>query len=139
MSRPALLPQLLKFGLVGLLATAVHAATYLIAVLKDVAPLAANAGGFCMAFLFSFVGHWRWTFIQSAMPARRAFAKFLLTSLIGFASNGVLTWVSTDALHLPSASALVGILFVTPLLVFFLAKHWAFAAVTAGAGSAGNR
>jgi putative flippase GtrA len=124
---PARFGQVLKFGVVGLLATAVHSAIYMAAVLQGVAPLVANLAGFGVAFLVSFLGHWRWTFVQAAAPVRRALLKFLLTSLMGLASNSACTWLAAERLRLPPASALIGILFVTPLLVFRVATRWAVA------------
>lgn len=125
--RLPLLAQLSRFGLVGLGATLVHAAVYGYAVgPAALAPLVANPLAFAVAFALSFLGHRHWTF--AGQGDARALPRFLATALFGLASNQLLTWLLVARLGLPPLSALAGILFVTPLLVFVLAKHWAFAA-----------
>jgi putative flippase GtrA len=132
-----MLPQLLKFGVVGLAATAVNSLVYLAALARGVAPLLANLLGFACAFALSFFGHLRWTFRQAGAPARGALLKFIATALGGLASNSFMTWLLTAVLQLPPASAVAAILFVTPVLVFVLSRHWVFVRA-GGARSAGG-
>lgn len=127
---PAPLAQLAKFGIVGLLASAVHAGVYM-ATVKPLllTPLPANFAGFGCAFILSFLGHRHWTFAAqtAGAPAAGSLAKFLATALLGLGSNTLLTWLLTEYFALPAESALVGILFVTPVLTFVCSKYWAFA------------
>lgn len=124
------LAQLARFGVVGLLATAVHAGVY-IGTVKPLllTPLPANFAGFGCAFILSFLGHRHWTFAAQAAgtPAAGSLARFLATALLGLASNSCITWLLVERLGLPSESALAGILFVTPLLTFACSKYWVFA------------
>jgi redox-sensitive bicupin YhaK (pirin superfamily)/putative flippase GtrA len=122
-----LLPELLRFGIVGLVATATHAAVYGYLVSRtSVAPLAANPVAFALAFLVSFFGHRDWTFAHQA--AKGALPKFLATALLGFCSNQFITWLVVDQFHLPALDVIYGIFLVTPILVFICSKYWAFAA-----------
>ena len=129
-SSPLSLAQLARFGVVGLLATAVHAGVYM-ATVKPLllTPLPANFAGFGCAFLLSFLGHRHWTFAAQAAGTStvRSLPRFLATSLLGLGSNTFLTWLLTEYFKLPAESALLGILFVTPLLTFICSKYWAFA------------
>jgi len=131
MTRNLPLAQLAKFGVVGLLASAVHAGVYMGTVKPLLlTPLPANFAGFGCAFLVSFLGHRHWTFAAQAAGAAtsRSLPRFLVTSLLGLASNTFITWLLVERLHLPSESALIGILFITPMLTFVCSKYWVFAA-----------
>ena len=126
------IPQLARFGAVGLAATAVHALIYTLAVEPLAVPaMTANVLGFACAFSLSFYGHRYWTFPHdgSLSPAalRASGIRFFVTALLGLASNSAITWLLVERLRQPPRSALAGILFVTPALVFAGSKWWAFA------------
>lgn len=124
------LAQLARFGVVGLLATAVHAGSYWLLVHNIwLPPVPATVAAFGVAFTISFLGHRHWTFAAQAagVDTRSSMARFLLTALLGLGSNTFLTWLLTGPLGLPANSALVGILFVTPVLTFVCSKYWVFA------------
>ena len=125
-----LIAQILRFGVVGLATTAVNGCIYWIVTDRHWArPLSANAIGFALAFLVSFLGHWRWTFASPSGPAHggTSLQRFLVTALAGFAFNSLATWWLTGFLALPAASALPIIVLITPILLFIASKHWAFA------------
>jgi putative flippase GtrA len=124
------LAQIARFGVVGLLATALHAGAYWWLVHNLwLTPVPANVAAFACAFTLSFLGHRHWTFAAQAegTDERSSLVKFLLTALLGLCSNTFITWLLTGPLGLPANSALVGILFVTPVLTFVCSKYWAFA------------
>jgi|GEM_PF-42238 len=122
-----LLPELFRFGIVGLVATATHAAVYGYLVSRtSITPLAANPVAFALAFLVSFFGHRDWTFAHQA--AKGALPKFLATAALGFCSNQFITWLVVDQFRLPALDVIYGIFLVTPILVFVCSKYWAFAA-----------
>ena len=55
--------RLMRFGIIGLAAAAIHYWTVVVLVeLAGVAPLHANVGGFAVAFWCSYFGHRHWTF-----------------------------------------------------------------------------
>ncbi len=116
--------------MVGLLASAVHAGVYMGTVKPLLlTPLPANFAGFGCAFILSFLGHRHWTFAAQVAGTStvRSLPRFLATSLLGLASNTFITWLLVERLRLPSESALIGILLVTPMLTFVCSKYWAFA------------
>ena len=128
---PGWLRQLVRFGLVGGLATAVNALLYLVLAQRHLlAPLLANAVGFVCAFAVSFGGHYYWTFAAQTRNGdawHASLMRFFATALLGLGSNTLWTWLLVEWLRLPPASALAGILFLTPALVFVCSKYWAFA------------
>lgn len=124
-------PQLARFGIVGGLATLAHATTYALVVHGRLAtPLTANVIGFLVAFSLSFSGHRHWTFVEQAAHGHAAILRFLVVALLGLGSNTLLTWLFVYGLRWPAQSALIGIVFITPAMVFLISKHWAFAAPT---------
>lgn len=90
-----MLDRLLRFGLVGVAATLIHAliATSLMQ-LCGVAAQAANLVGWVIALLASYWGQARLTFADLAPPSVRSFARFLLASASLFAVNVIaLEWM----------------------------------------------
>ena len=119
-----LLLQILRFGLVGGLATITHiaVATVLLYVFPSLHPVAANIAAFLLAFLVSFVGHSRFTFRRDGNLPR-----FLVAAIAGLcASNAVLV-----ALLAIGASAIPSLWMATlaaPLVVYVISKLWVFKA-----------
>lgn len=131
---PRLAPQLGRFGAVGVAATAVHAAIYSAATARAGVPvLSANFAGFAGAFLVSYFGHRFWTFAGARPQAASSLPRFLLVAFLGLCSNTLIAWLLVTRLGWPAPSALIGILFVTPMLVFVASKYWAFAVSAAPA------
>lgn len=120
--------QLLRFGTVGLLATAIHATVYWYLTARfNIGALLATVAGFCAAFSVSFLGHRYWTFAHNSSGFSASLLRFLLTSLLGLCSNAYIAWLLVDRMHLPANTALLGVVFLTPLLVFVLSRFWVFA------------
>lgn len=121
--------QLLRFGLVGAAAAAVHfiVAVALVRTL-GLDPQAANVAGFVIAFALSFVGQWRWTFSVARAPLARALPAFVVVAWLGFAANALAyRWLlNYTALRYDVALALV--LIGVAMLTFVLSRFWAFRA-----------
>lgn len=117
---------------VGVLATLMHALIYAgLGTLPVISPLVANLGAFLCAFLISFAGHFVWTFREQTHGRRvvqlgACQFKFLLVALFGLVLNSILVWVVVDYLSLNYLLALVPMVFVVPLVTFFLSKRWVF-------------
>ena len=127
--------QYLRFGSVGLAATGTHAAVFVIAIdLLALPPLVANSVAFACAVIVSFIGHFHWTFRdetvgkrQSTVASRRAFARFAVVAMTGFALTSAVVYAVIDVAGLSYLVALVFMVSVVPIVVFLLSKHWAFA------------
>lgn len=121
-----LLGEMVRFGLVGLGATAVHLGVAWIAYrLAGVPPYWANGIAFSIAFGVSYLGHSSWTFGRRGAHAR-SLPRFLIIALIGYALSNVLIWLIVTELGRPFEIALLGILFVVPASTWLMARFWAF-------------
>ncbi|MEM7521031.1 MAG: GtrA family protein [Pseudomonadota bacterium] len=118
-----LIDELLRFGGVGLAATAVHAGVYALA-LGFVAPQAANVFGYLCAVCLSFFGHRAITF-QGAGAARGQLWRFAAASVFGYALNAGFIAVATHILDAPPLGVWF-ILLVTPAITFVLLKFWVY-------------
>ena len=125
MSR-AEIATLVRFGLVGALATGTHLVIVaLLALLTTVEPLAANTAGFLVAFTVSGFGHARYTF-RLNHARKTALAKWFIVSLAGLvASNMVLAWL-LSSLTTPDIWLRLAAIAVVPATSYLAARLWAF-------------
>ncbi|MFC3068045.1 GtrA family protein [Phenylobacterium soli] len=115
------------FLVVGLAATAVHAAASLAArELGHLAPTAATTVGYLCSVGISYLGNARFTFGRPALDGAQ-FVRFLVVSLIGFAANLGVTHLFAEVLKWPFVAALGVVVVVIPALSFTASKLWAFA------------
>lgn len=128
----ALFNQVAKFASVGLVATGVHTLVYaLLGGLQQITPMAANFLAFLVAFVFSYVGHFKFTFAEEmdGRSMQRAFGvqlRFFIVALIGLALNSGVVWLTTEIFTLNYLFAIVPMVFLVPLLTFGLSRLWAF-------------
>ena len=120
-----LIKQLSRFGVVGVVATVVHAVVGLgLHNGLGVAPLIANLFGFCCALCVSFFGQTRLTF-PSATANLGAFMRFVAVALTGLTLNQLLVWIVTGLLAQPYWLALAIIISTVPWVTFVMLKFWA--------------
>lgn len=120
--------QMLKFGMVGILATFVHMVIGFLLIQSNWAPLVANMIAFATAFFVSFVGHLGFSFSDHDTNASTALWRFAIVALIGFGCNEAFLVVllaqsglsGTVCLWISTASA--------AFLTFTLSRLWAFRA-----------
>lgn len=126
-----LIQQLFRFGIVGGLATLLNSVVFVVLVDRlHIQPLLGNLLAFLAAFFVSYFGHSWWTF-KDGKHSHEKLAKFLTTSLIGLAINSGFVWVLMHHLHQTAYVAALPMIFLTPLLVFFINKSWVFKEKTA--------
>ena len=120
-----LLKQLSRFGLVGLIATAVHAMIGLgLHNGLGLTPLIANFFGFGLALCVSFFGQTRLTF-PGATADMSAFGRFATVAVTGLSLNQLIVWIMTGLFAQPYWLALCIILATVPWVTFMLLKFWA--------------
>ena len=125
--RTALVRQGGLFFIVGIVATAVHALVALAARdLSHLSAMTATATGYVCAVGVSYLGNARFTFRRPALHGGQ-FARFLVVSLSGFATNVGITWLLSNRLGWPFPATLAVIVVVIPALSFTGSKLWAFA------------
>ncbi len=115
-----------RFGMVGITATAVHILiVWLLLSETALPPLVANMFAFLTAFGISFTGNYLWTFGAPGNPGK-AMRRFLLISASAFAVNTLLLasllrggWFS------PTVAAIVSVA-VVPAITFLASRLWVF-------------
>jgi len=118
--------QIIRFGLIGLLAAIIHLTNVMLMVeFIKLHPLLANIIAFNIAFCFSYLGHKHWTFASTrARPS--SLRRFYIVALTGFALNETLYYLLLTLSALHYATALGIVLAIVPPLTFVLSKFWAF-------------
>lgn len=118
--------QFSRFGLVGVLATAIHYGVALLMILATNTYLA-NLLGYCTAVGVSYIGHQRFTFritLDSASHGRRL-PKFIATSLSALILSQ-LVLAGTAAVGLEEAIGLAVAVLSVPPYTFLLSRLWVF-------------
>jgi putative flippase GtrA len=121
-----LLFQLVRFGLVGVTAAAIHFAI-VVGLVQTLAyePLVANMFAFLVSFQVSYFGHRRFTFNGTAALHSVAFPKLLSLQIFNFVANESMFYFLLS-LHLPYQMALLIVLATLPLFTFAVSKFWVF-------------
>ncbi|MEE4140281.1 GtrA family protein [Pseudomonas viridiflava] len=122
---PAKYHEFIRFGLVGVANTAVHAGI-VIALMEVFAPPAfvANGVAFIFANLMSYALNSRFTFRTPASFA--GYRRFLLVSLVSLALTLLITSI-VEYLGWHYGVGLVMVIFIVPVLNYLVMKLWAFA------------
>ncbi len=119
--------RVVRFGLVGLAAAAIHM-SIAVGLVRWAGwpPMTANLAAFAVAFLFSFQGHFAWSFADSGVARRGAMVRFFVIAVTAFAlNNGVLAGL-LEAQVIGPVPALVCAAVVIPLASYAGARLWAF-------------
>jgi putative flippase GtrA len=89
-------------------------------------PEVANAAGFVVAFVVSFVGHRTFSFKDTTTTVRQSFTRFAITALAGFVTNELIFVVLLRYMGLWPLFALVIALVLAAGQTFVLSRYWAF-------------
>lgn len=121
-----MLTQLLKFGLVGLLATLVHALIALFLIQFGLEPLLANPIAFLVAFQLSYLGHSRWSFGSKKSYRLMHMYRFFIVSILGILCSQALLFGLLKLTRLTAAISLLTALGISAVCTFYLSRQWAF-------------
>lgn len=121
--RTELFRQVGSFGLIGILATLVHAAVFSATASLGLAVDLANLVAFFCALPVSYFGNARLTF--RVAPDWRMAARFIGMSLLGFGLNALNVRL-VAAYGLPWAASLPGMVLVVPVLSFAVSRLWVY-------------
>ena len=127
--RQHLFGQLFRYGITGLLVTALNIVVYHAALdLLQVSPNIAWTFGFIAALVAAYPLHSRYSFRGHGTRDNlwRSGMRFLLVSLGGFALNSFWVWSMVVHLRLPAWTPDIPVLFVTPLVAFSVNRKWVF-------------
>lgn len=125
------LKQLLKFGIVGGLSTLINSFAFIFFVdVFKIAPLISNFLAFFLAFWVSYWGHSTWTF-EHHHHNKKKFLKFFLVCMVGLGMNTFFVWLLMHVFHKSAYVAILPMIVITPLIVFFINKFWVFSGASA--------
>ncbi len=119
--------ELVRFGIVGIAAMAIHWCVVALLVPLGFTPLIANVIGFCVAFNVSFFGHHHWTF-ASPDNQKNTFRRFAGVAILGFISNEALYALLLEFTRLDYRVALLIVLIAVAGMTYLLSRLWAFRA-----------
>lgn len=120
------LVRIWRFGLVGFVATLVHAGVGMgLHHGAGMSPLWANFFAFTAAVVVSFVGQSRLTFPE-ATADRRAFGRFVCVALFGLGLNQVIVGIVTGPFGQPYWVGLALVVTTVPVATYNLMRLWAF-------------
>ena len=119
--------QLIRFGIIGSLATLMHFTTVVLLVeFTRLHPLSANVIGFSSGFVFSFSGHRFWTFSGTTQLVRTSLPRFFLVAIINFIGNQTLYYTFLMNFHWNYTVALILVLGIMASVTFLMGKLWVF-------------
>ncbi|WP_187276595.1 GtrA family protein [Parahaliea maris] len=118
--------ELLRFAIVGAIATAVHVFFYLSLYPALVArATTANLVAFSLAVLVSYAGNSRWVFRDTTSSSTQL-VKFIASALTGVTLNTFFAWYIVDYLKVSRYLSVVVMITTTPIVVFVLNKYFVF-------------
>ncbi len=121
-----MLRQLFRFGLVGVLATALHMLVGVTLIHAGWPPLLANAVSFAIALLVSFTGHYGFTFPGHNVTLSTSLKRFVLVAGCSFMVNEALL---AGLIRYSAISGMWGLVISTgtaATLTFLAGRNWAF-------------
>jgi putative flippase GtrA len=117
---------ILKYGVVGVLGTAVHIGVLAIMVeIFHANPVIGSVIGFLGALLSSYLLNYYWTF-ESADDHLSSFFRYLLVSLIGLGLNTLLMYVTATVLGWWYIYGQLTVILVVPVTNYALNRFWTF-------------
>ena len=118
--------QIVKFGLVGALATLAHMAVGSVLIHVGLAAVVANPVAFIAAFFLSFSGHYAFSFADRRSTLWKSLKRFFIVACAGFLTNQLLLCTILLFLFVPEIHALLISTGVVAVMTFSLSKTWAF-------------
>ena len=123
---PAVVLQLVRFGLVGATNTALTLATYAVMLALGVPVALGGAVGWGVGAVNGYLLNRAWTFRGAARGAVPA-ARYVAVQLMGSALNAALVSIAVGDEHLPRLAGELVVLPPVTLLTFVLCRGWVFA------------
>jgi len=118
--------QLLRFGLVGALATLVHMLIGATLIHSGWPALGANPVSFVIAFVVSFMGHYGFSFSDQEADIVTSLKRFSIVACGGFIVNEALLALLIWSGAVPQIFALIFSTGAAAIGSFFASRNWAF-------------
>ena len=124
-SPSSVMGQIARFGVVGIIATAIHVIVAYLVQQSGVAEQLANFTGFLGAAVFSFFGNLLFTF-RAKGSIRDYIKRFAVVSGSNYVASAGLIFVLTQQLGFPFEVSLLGMILTIPAISFLVQKLWVF-------------
>ncbi|MCF6300603.1 MAG: GtrA family protein [Proteobacteria bacterium] len=123
-----LLGLMFRYGMVGLLASAVHFGIGVFLHEKlDLIPFVAHIFGFFGGLFTAYTGHYYYSFKDAQKHSKR-FPKFVITALVSLTLHQSGVYIMVNRFQLDYSFQALPILLVSvPLVSFLMSKFWVFA------------
>ena len=122
--------QLARYAITGGGVTLIGGAVYLGFVqLTAIDEQAAMLAAYVICVAIGYFLHSRWSFRGHGNrdnPAKTTL-RFFIASLVSYALNAFFVWLLVRGIDLPRWTPVITTLFVTPVIMFFVNRHWVFA------------
>lgn len=119
--------EILRFGIVGLAATAMHYFTLILMVeLFAISPTLANGLAFLFALCITYLGQSLWVFQERSQHNISQMLRFIVSLGFGLLSNMVIMAVSMHALGMGYQNGFLLSLLLVPALSFMINRLWVF-------------
>lgn len=121
-----MLQQMIKFGVAGLTATAIHTCTLLFLVEKlGMEPVLASIPAFLMALLISFLINHHWTFTATGGYGRH-FPRYVVVSAAGLVLNILIMYGAVALMKMSYLVGLTLVILTVPPASYTLQRYWTF-------------
>jgi putative flippase GtrA len=128
LQRRAVLGQLIRFVITGAFVTALGVGVYVVvAMLLKWHPQVGNLLAYLTAMATGYVMHSGWSFRDhGGERTHTTKVRFVIVSLISYALNSFWVWLCYTHFDLGRAAPIAPMVFITPVVTFFLNRHWVF-------------
>ena len=118
--------MLVRFGIVGVVATLVHMAVAAFLVHSETANVyLANLVAYLTAFIVAFSGHFFWTF-NNGGPLGQAIWRYFVISASAFGVNNLVLLTLVQSGLVSKVSSVIVAAAIVPVLSFFASRFWGF-------------
>ncbi len=118
--------QIVRFGIVGVLATLTHVSIVMSIVESHLAtPLLANFIAFCLAITVSYSGHYKWTF-KADKNHLACFSRFTVVALLSLGLNQGIMFLCINKLSWHYLAGLLVVVTTVPIVTFLVNRFWTF-------------
>ena len=118
--------QLMRFGIIGVLAALTHYAIAITLTNSGMLPAWANLIAFVIAFWVSYFGHRYFSFDAGDVSHQQTLPRFILVAVLGFILNESLLLLMLHFTSITIALGLPFIIILTAVFTFILSRQFAF-------------
>lgn len=118
--------QLLRFGVIGIIAAIAHYCIAIFLTNHDMAAAWANLVAFVIAFWVSYFGHRYFSFEAGDVSHQQTLPRFILVAVLGFILNESLLLLMLHFSKISMALGLPFIIILTAIFTFILSRQFAF-------------